>query len=160
MNNSSYLCIMQTLNLPQTELKLQQRDDALYVFDVLRRRYVRLTPEEWVRQHFVHFLVQYKGFPQELLANEVSLSLNKTTKRCDTVLYGRHAEPMMIVEYKAPHIQLSQRTFDQICRYNIVLRVPYLIVSNGLQHYCCHIDLERQTYVFLHEIPDYKDINE
>ena len=85
----------------------------------------------------------------------MSLSLNQTAKRCDTVLYDQHAHPRMIVEYKAPHIQLSQRTFDQISRYNIVLRVPYLIVSNGMQHYCCRVDLERQTYQFLREIPDY-----
>lgn len=149
---------MEALNLPQTELKISQREGYSYVFDPLRRRYVRLTPEEWVRQHFVHFLIEHKGYPEGLLANEISLSLNQTTKRCDTVLYGQHAQPQMIIEYKAPHIQLSQRTFDQISRYNIVLRVPYLIVSNGLQHYCCHIDLERQAYQFLREIPDYKSL--
>ena len=149
---------MQALNLPPADLKLSQHEGQTVVFDPLRRRYIRLTPEEWVRQHFVHYLIQYKGYPQELLANEVSLSLNQTTKRCDTVLYGKHAQPVMIVEYKAPHIQLSQRPFDQICRYNIVLRVPYLIVSNGLQHYCCRVDLDHQTYQFLRDIPDYKEI--
>ncbi|MBQ7571173.1 MAG: type I restriction enzyme HsdR N-terminal domain-containing protein [Bacteroidaceae bacterium] len=146
---------MQALNLPPADLRLSQREGQTAVFDPLRRRYVRLTPEEWVRQHFVHYLIHHKGYPEGLLANEVSLSLNQTAKRCDTVLYDQHAHPRMIVEYKAPHIQLSQRTFDQISRYNIVLRVPYLIVSNGMQHYCCRVDLERQTYQFLREIPDY-----
>ena len=106
----------------------------------------------------MHFLIEHRGYPKELLANEVSLSLNSTTKRCDTVLYDREARPRMIVEYKAPHIQLSQRTFDQVSRYNIVLRVPYLIVSNGIQHYCCRIDYEHGTYQFLPEIPAYADL--
>ncbi|MBP1531666.1 MAG: type I restriction enzyme HsdR N-terminal domain-containing protein [Bacteroidaceae bacterium] len=149
---------MMTLNLPPAELKLVQREGQTQVFDILRRRYIKLTPEEWVRQHFVHFLIHHKGYPEGLLANEVSLSLNSTTKRCDTVLYDQTAQPRMIVEYKAPHIELSQRVFDQISRYNIVLRVPYLIVSNGLQHYCCRIDYERGRYEFLREIPQYDEL--
>ena len=149
---------MEMLNLPSAELKIKEEGGQKYVFDPLRRRHVRLTPEEWVRQHFVHFLIEHRGYPKELLANEVSLSLNSTTKRCDTVLYDREARPRMIVEYKAPHIQLSQRTFDQVSRYNIVLRVPYLIVSNGIQHYCCRIDYEHGTYQFLPEIPAYADL--
>ena len=146
---------MLALNLPQADLKLSQHDGQTYVFDTLRRRTVKLTPEEWVRQHFVHFLMEHKGYPMGLLANEVALSLNGTTKRCDTVLYDQHAHPLMIVEYKAPQIQLTQRVFDQISRYNIVMRVPYLIVSNGIKHYACHIDYERQAYEFLREIPEY-----
>lgn len=149
---------MITLNLPPADLKLSQRDGHTYVFDILRRRHIRVTPEEWVRQHFVHFLIEQKGYPGELLANEISLSLNSTTKRCDTVLYDAHARPHMIIEYKAPHISISQRVFDQISRYNIVLRVPYLIVSNGLQHYCCRIDYERKQYEFLREVPHYTEI--
>ncbi len=150
--------MMMTLNLPPAELKLVQREGQTQVFDILRRRYIKLTPEEWVRQHFVHFLIHHKGYPEGLLANEVSLSLNSTTKRCDTVLYDQTAQPRMIVEYKAPHIELSQRVFDQISRYNIVLRVPYLIVSNGLQHYCCRIDYEGGRYEFLREIPQYDEL--
>ena len=149
---------MQALNLPPADLKLSQREGQTYVFDVLRRRHVKLTPEEWVRQHFVHFLMHEKGYPQEMLANEVSLSLNATTKRCDTVLYDGHALPLMIVEYKAPHVSVTQRVFDQISRYNMVLRVPYLVVSNGLKHYCCRIDYERQQYEFLRDIPAYAEL--
>ena len=149
---------MQPLNLPPAPLRLQERNGHTTVFDPLRRRHIRLTPEEWVRQHFVHFLIAHKGYPQGLLANEVSLKLNGTTRRCDTVLYDLSAQPRMIVEYKAPTIQLSQRTFDQISRYNIVMRVPYLIVSNGLQHFCCRIDYERGTYEFLRQIPDYGEL--
>ncbi len=149
---------MQPLNLPPAPLRLQERNGQTTVFDPLRRRHIRLTPEEWVRQHFVHFLIAHKGYPQGLLANEVSLKLNGTTRRCDTVLYDLSAQPRMIVEYKAPTIQLSQRTFDQISRYNIVMRVPYLIVSNGLQHFSCRIDYEQGTYEFLRQIPDYGEL--
>lgn len=150
---------MTQLNLPPADLRLSQREGQTYVFDTLRRRHIRLTPEEWVRQHFVHFLINHKGYPQEMLANEVSLSLNSTTKRCDTVLYDTEAHPRMIIEYKAPHIALSQRVFDQISRYNIVLRVPYLIVSNGLEHYCCQVDYEAQTYQFLRDIPSFNQLS-
>lgn len=150
---------MLALNLPPADLKLSQREGQTYVFDTLRRRYIKLTPEEWVRQHFVHFLINHKGYPQEMLANEVSLSLNSTTKRCDTVLYDTETHPRMIIEYKAPHIALSQRVFDQISRYNIVLRVPYLIVSNGLEHYCCQVDYETQTYQFLRDIPSFNQLS-
>ena len=149
---------MMTLNLPPAELRLSQREGHTLVFDFLRRRYVRLTPEEWVRQHFVHYLVHHKGYPQESLANEVSLTLKTTSKRCDTVLYDKEARPLAIMEYKAPNILLSQKTFDQITRYNIVLRVPYLMVSNGLQHYCCRVDYDTNVCTFLPEIPDYTTI--
>jgi hypothetical protein len=119
---------------------------------------VALTPEEWVRQHFVHFLIEKKGYPQALIANEVSLSLNGTKKRCDSVLYNRNFTARMIIEYKAPHVAITQEVFEQISRYNIVLKVEYLIVSNGLNHYCCKIDYEHLTYTYLKEIPDYKDL--
>ena len=150
---------MLALNLPPANLKLSENDGQTYVFDTLRRRPIKLTPEEWVRQHFVHFLMEHKGYPMGLLANEVTLTLNGTTKRCDTVLYDQHARPQMIVEYKAPHIALTQRVFDQICRYNIVLHVPYLIVSNGIKHYACRVDYEQQAYEFLREIPSYESLN-
>ena len=146
------------LNLPPAELKIEEREGVPYVFDILRKRSIKLTPEEWVRQHFVHYLIEEKGFPQGLLANEVSLSLGSTTKRCDTVVYDLHALPQMIIEYKAPSISLSQKVFDQISRYNLVLRVPYLIVSNGLQHFCCLMNYSALNYRFLREIPRYEEL--
>ena len=146
------------LNLPPAELKIEEREGAPYVFDILRKRSIKLTPEEWVRQHFVRYLIEEKGFPQELLANEVSLSLGSTSKRCDTVLYDLQARPRMIVEYKAPSIPLSQKVFDQISRYNLALRVPYLVVSNGMQHFCCLMDYTKQTYQFLRDIPKYEEL--
>ena len=122
---------------------------------MIRRRYVALTPEEWVRQHFVHFLIVHKWYPSSLMANEVLLNLNGTKKRCDTVLYKRDLSARMIVEYKAPHIEITQAVFDQITRYNMVLKVDYLVVSNGMQHYCCRMDYDTQSYSFLSDIPDY-----
>ena len=149
---------MHSLNLPAFDTKIAVRDGKRLIFDVIRRRYVALTPEEWVRQHFVHFLIAYKGYPQTLMANEVQVQLNGTRKRCDTVLYRRDLSARMIVEYKAPDVQITQAVFDQITRYNMVLRVKYLIVTNGLQHYCCRIDYRTQTYTFLPSIPDYPSL--
>ena len=146
---------MFSLNLPDFQVKIAVTDGKKMIFDPLRRKYVALTPEEWVRQHFVHFLIQHKGYPSGLLANEVQLTLNGTRKRCDTVLYDRTRTPRMIIEYKAPTVPITRQVFDQITRYNIVLKVDYLIVSNGLEHYCCKVDYERFCCNFLKEIPDY-----
>ena len=163
IHNSQLFCTfkpMETLNLPPASLRLSERNGHPYVFDLLRRRHVRLTPEEWVRQHFVHFLVQQLQYPLALLANEVSLSLNGTSKRCDTVVYDREARPLVIVEYKAPDVQLTQRVFDQIARYNVVLRVPWLIVSNGMQHFCLRVDYEHNRCEFMAQIPSYEMLRE
>lgn len=146
------------LNLPAASLKLGSAAGHTTVLDPLRRRFVRLTPEEWVRQHFTSYLIHYKGYPAGLLGNEVSLTLNGTARRCDTVLYGLDRQPRMIIEYKAPTVPLTQKVFDQICRYNIVLRVEWLIVSNGLQHVVCHLDLKNGTYEFVPEVPQYETI--
>ena len=149
---------MYSLNLPVFDAKIAVRDGKRVIFDVIRRRYVALTPEEWVRQHFVHFLINHKGYPQALMANEVQVQLNGTRKRCDTVLYRRDLSARMIVEYKAPEIQITQTVFDQITRYNMVLKVDYLIVSNGLQHYCCRMDYVNGGYKFLPDVPAYNEL--
>ena len=149
---------MLSLNLPTFDAKIGVRDGKKVIFDVIRRRYVALTPEEWVRQHFVHFLIEHKGYPPTLLANEIQVTLNGTKKRCDTVLYRRNLTPQMIVEYKAPDVTITQAVFNQIMRYNMVLRVDYLVVSNGLQHYCCQMDYVRNTCRFLPDIPAYREL--
>ena len=146
---------MLSLNLPEFDVKITSKGEKRLIFDVVRNKFVALTPEEWVRQHFVHFLMEHKGYPHSLLANEILINLNGTYKRCDTVLYRRDLSPQMIIEYKAPHVEITQKVFDQISRYNRVLHVDYLIVSNGLSHYCCQMDYEHQTYRFLQDIPDY-----
>lgn len=147
---------MEKLNLPDAPLRTRQDGDRTQVFDPLRRRYVALTPEEWVRQHFVHFLVSVKGYPAGRIANEVPLKVGQMQKRCDTVIYGPQADPLMIVEYKQPSVAITQKVFDQTWRYNLPLHVPYIIVSNGMQHYCCHIDYEQGKVEFLKDVPAYK----
>ena len=149
---------MLSLNLPKIEVKITSNNGKYAIFDVLRRRYVALTPEEWVRQHFVHYLIHHKGYPQSLMANEVQVALNGTKKRCDTVLYQRDLSARMIIEYKAPDVEITQAVFDQITRYNIVLKVEYLIVSNGINHYCCRIDYSTLKYTFLPDIPAYDEL--
>ena len=149
---------MFSLNLPPFQPKIELREGKRFIFDILRRQYVALTPEEWVRQHFIHYLVEHKGYPQALMGNEVMLRLNGMNKRCDTVLYDRNLSAKMILEYKAPHVPVTQQVFDQIGRYNLVLRVDYLVVSNGLTHYCCKMDYERRSYTFLQGIPDYASL--
>lgn len=143
------------LNLPEYPLKVKKNGSRLSVFDRLRKRYVALTPEEWVRQHFVEYLIQAKHFTAALMANEVSLTQNGIKRRCDTLVADREGKPLVIVEYKAPEVEITQEVFDQIVRYNMVFRARYLMVSNGMVHYCCQIDYENNTYSFLRDIPDY-----
>jgi type I site-specific restriction endonuclease len=147
-----------SLNLPVYDVKITERGGKTYIFDLLRRKEVVLTPEEWIRQHFVNFLITVKNTPSQRIANEVSIHLNGTSKRCDSVIYNDFLEPVAIVEYKSPEISITEKVFNQIARYNYVLKVPYLIVSNGLAHYCCHIDYENMKYEFLRDIPPYEEI--
>ena len=149
---------MMQLNLPTYEYRLREQNGRQQIFDVLRRRYVALTPEEWVRQHFVHYLIEHKGYPKGLLANEVDLRVGEKHLRCDTVLYDKALHPKIIVEYKAPEIAITQKVFNQITVYNMLLHVDYLIVSNGMQHYCCQMDYEQNKYMFLSDIPSYDQV--
>lgn len=128
------------------------------IYDTLRRKYVKLTPEEWVRQHFVHMLVERKGYPGALMANEVALKVGEKLLRADTVLYDSRLRPRMIIEYKAPHVAITQAVFDQIATYNLLLRVDYLVVSNGLSHYCCRMNYEGRQYRYLQDIPLYAEL--
>jgi len=149
---------MESLNLPVAELRIVKRKGKDYVFDRLRKQFVRLTPEEFVRQQFVSFLIENKGYPLGRMANEVEIALGNLKKRCDTVLYNHYLQPLMIIEYKAPSIIINQKTFDQIARYNFTLQVPWIIVSNGIQHFCCCINKEKKEYVFINEIPEYEEV--
>ena len=146
------------LNLPAFDIRLQEVDGQTKIFDVLRRRYVSLTPEEWVRQHFVHYLINYKHYPTTLLANEVPLRIGEKQIRADSVLYDKSLHGRMIIEYKAPDVRLTQKVFDQISTYNLLLHVDYLVVSNGLQTYACRMDYVNQKYIFIREIPDYENL--
>ena len=147
---------MKELNLPAYDVKIRGTRERPEIFDFLRHRFVALTPEEWVRQHFTHWLTTEKGYPKGLLGNEVALRCGDKTLRCDSVVYNKQTRPLMIIEYNAPAVPLTQRVFSQISAYNLLLHVDYLVVSNGLQHFCCRMDYDRQTYHFLQAIPDYE----
>lgn len=149
---------MLDLNLPPFDINIKKTAGRPSVFDRLRRKFVALTPEEWVRQHFINYLITEKNYPSSLIANEAQINLNNLKKRCDSVVYDRELSPVMIIEYKAPDVEITQHVFDQIVRYNIVLKVKYLIVSNGLNHYCCRMDYETQSFEYLPEIPSYNNI--
>ena len=144
------------LNLPAYDVRLRKDvKGRVKIYDILRRRYVALTPEEWVRQHFVNYMIVEKKYPKSLMVNETQLMLGEKKLRCDSVVLGKDGKPCMIIEYKAPTIALTQKVFDQIGVYNMLLHVDYLIVSNGMQHICCKMNYEDNSYEFLKEIPEY-----
>jgi len=150
---------MQPLNLPTFQANIKKIDGMVKILDVLRQKFVALTPEEWVRQHFVHFLMEQKGYSKTLMANEVAVTLNGMSRRCDTVVYQQEGmKPRMIVEYKRPNVEITQKVFEQICRYNMVLEVEWLVVSNGMKHYCCKVDIKNGGYAFVKDIPSYEEI--
>lgn len=150
---------MVQLNLPAFAPSLRRTDKGqIQIFDPLRSKYVALTPEEWVRQHFVNFLAEHRAYPAALMANEVGLRHNGCARRCDTIVYDRHARPAAIVEYKAPEVEITERVFDQIARYNMVLGVGVLMVSNGLRHFCCRVDAASRRYAFMRDIPTYDSL--
>lgn len=146
------------LNLPSFDIKLRGQQERPQVFDPLRRRWVALTPEEWVRQHFVNWLTACLGYPAQLMTNEVRLSIGQKELRADSVLYDRQLRPRMIIEYKAPSVAVTQRVFDQIVAYNMQLHAEYLVVSNGLSHYCCKRSDDGKKYLFLDTVPYYENL--
>lgn len=146
---------MRTLNLPPYSYNINHKNE---IFDRVRKKFVALTPEEWVRQHLINYLITEKQFPASLLAVEKSLKLNHLIKRADIVVYSKNGRALLLVECKAPEVKISQTTFEQIARYNMVYEVNYLLVSNGLEHYCAHVDFAHQKVDFLREIPDYDQL--
>lgn len=146
------------LSIPYADLKIARDEKGnLKIFDILRNKYIALTPEEFVRQNFVNWLISHHHYPKSLMANEMEINLNNTKKRCDTVVFDRECRPLMIVEYKAPDVSITQDTFDQIVRYNRELKAKYLVVTNGVKIYCCLIDYNRDSYHFIRLIPDYNE---
>lgn len=143
------------LNLPNYKFKLKSSENKTLIFDNLRKKYFVLTPEEWVRQHFVQFLIDEKKYPVSLIAIEKQLTINNRKKRTDILVFNTDGNADIIVECKAPQIKITQATFDQIARYNLKLKANYLIVTNGLDHFYCKMDFEKETYIFLKEIPTY-----
>lgn len=148
---------MYKLNLPDYSHQLKIDVNNNKIFDYQRKKYVALTPEEWVRQNIICHLINL-GFPNGLIAVEQPITYNSMNKRCDIVVYNSHAYPKIIIECKAPHVKISQKTFDQIATYNLKLHVDYLIVTNGINHYCCKIDITNGNVEFLQDFPSYNMI--
>jgi len=150
---------MRKLNLPEYDFRYRQEGGSQYVFDINRKRYVMLTPEEEVRQRFARFLVEEKEYPQALMMTEYALKLNQMTRRCDILVHKPAGHPAVLIECKAPEVKIRQSTFDQVARYNLVFKVKYLMVTNGLKHYCCYLDFETKKVEFLKDIPTYSELS-
>ncbi len=147
--------VMQQLNLPFYEFRIKEENNRPRIFDPVRKRFVSLTPEEWVRQNFLRYLVEEKGYPLPLTAIEKQIALHGKNFRFDLVVYKRDGQPLLIAEFKAPDVKISQEVFDQVVRYNRVLKVKRVVVSNGLQHFVCEIDYRFNRYTYLQEVPEY-----
>jgi len=148
---------MKALNLPTYSFKLKSEEGRNFIFDELRRKYVILTPEEWVRQHFIRYLVDHRSYPAMLIEVEKQFTHNRLTRRADILVNNRMAEPVMLVECKAPVVKISQQTFTQAALYNLKFRLPYLVLTNGMKHYACRFD-QGGNYSFLEGIPDYDEL--
>ena len=149
---------MQKLNLPEYTFRIKNENGKEFVFDELRKKFVRLSPEEWVRQNFIRFLVEEKHYRHSLMAVETLVNVNNNPLRADLVVFGKNGQPILAAEFKAPSVKISQDTFNQLVRYNMKLKVDFLIVSNGLSHFCCQIDYTHNSYQFLQEIPAFEEI--
>lgn len=148
--------MLENLNFPAYSFRLKSSENKTLIFDVLRKKFIQLTPEEWVRQHCVRFLIEEKNFPKTLLNVEKQIKVNKTVKRYDLIAFKPNGNIQLIVECKAPSVKITQETFDQIARYNLTLQADFLMVTNGKEHYFCQMDYQKERYNFLSDIPKYK----
>ena len=146
---------MKQLQFPTYSFRFKNSENKVAIFDEIRKKFIIITPEEWVRQHVVQFLLQEKKYPKSLINVEKLLKINDLNKRYDVVVFNPDGSIFILVECKAPEIKISQHTFDQIARYNMTLKSEYLMVTNGLNHYFCKMDYEKEQYDFLSELPDY-----
>lgn len=142
------------LNLPSYPFKIIEKEGKYFIFDTLRKKELVLTPEEWVRQHFLQYLIQEKKYSKNHISLEKGLSLNDLKKRTDILVFDAEFNPIILVECKAPSVKITQDVFDQAARYNMVYKVKYLVVTNGLEHFYCGMDYEKGTYVFLEQLPE------
>ncbi|WP_396158819.1 type I restriction enzyme HsdR N-terminal domain-containing protein [Flavobacterium sp.] len=148
---------MQQLNFPSYNFRFKNSENKVSIFDDIRKKFIILTPEEWVRQHTVQFLLQEKKYPKSYINVEKLIKINDINKRYDAVVFHPNGELFLLIECKAPDIKITQNTFDQIARYNLKLKAQYLMVTNGLNHYFCQMDFEKEQYVFLNELPAFSN---
>ncbi len=147
---------MQKLNFPTYSFRFKNSENKVAIFDEIRKKFIILTPEEWVRQHVVQYLLQDKNYPKSYINVEKLIKVNDLSKRYDVIVYQPTGEIYLLIECKAPEVTITQHTFDQIARYNLVLNAKYLMVSNGLNHYFCQMDFEKEQYNFLRELPEFE----
>ena len=145
------------MNFPVYSFRFKNSENKVSIFDEIRKKFILLTPEEWVRQHVIQFLLQDKKYPKSYINVEKLIKINDLSKRYDGVVFQPNGEIFLLIECKAPEVPISQQTFDQIARYNLVLKAKYLMVTNGLNHYFCQMDFENEKYVFLKELPEYSN---
>lgn len=150
--------MFKTLNFPESELKIYQSENNYSVFDVFRKKNVRLTPEEWVRQQFLHYLVKHFQYSVSLIAVEITVMLNGISKRSDAVVFNNCKEPKILLEFKSYNVKITQSSIDQAMRYNITLKVPYLIITNGLQLFIIHYNSKDDKYMLLNDIPNINEL--
>lgn len=148
---------MQKLNLPEYNFRIKTEGEKTQIFDGIRKKFVVLTPEEWVRQNFIEYLKREKNYPETLMAVEKQIAVNGMQRRFDLLVYTRNGQPLLIAEFKAPEIKITQEVFDQVVRYNMALRVEKVIVSNGLQHFACEINYIKNSFSYLPEIPAFPE---
>ena len=151
---------MQKLNFPTYSFRFKNSKNKVAIFDEIRKKFIILTPEEWVRQHVIRYLIEEKNFPKSYINVEKLIKVNDLSKRYDIVVYQPNGELFLLVECKAPEVKITQQTFDQIARYNLVLNAKYLMVTNGLNHYFCQMDFENEKYIFLQELPQFESHNQ
>ena len=151
---------MQQLNFSNYSFRFKNSENKVLIFDEIRKKFIILTPEEWVRQHVIHYLLNELNYPKSLINVEKLIKINDLSKRYDVVLFKSTGEILVLIECKAPSITNSQATFDQIARYNLVLNAQFLMVTNGLNHYFCQMDFENEKYLFLKNLPTYNNIIE
>jgi hypothetical protein len=144
---------MTPLNLPKYKFKLKEEDNKVFIFDSIRKKYLQLTPEEWVRQNFIQFLIEEKGYPKSMFSIEKGIKVSSTQKRVDIAIFNKDRQIEILVECKAPEVKITQKAFDQIARYNLTLNAKFLIVTNGLSHFYALMDHENKKYIFLRELP-------
>ena len=144
---------MTPLNLPKYKFKLKEEDNKVFIFDSIRKKYLQLTPEEWVRQNFIQFLIEEKGYPKSMFSIEKGIKVSNTQKRVDIAIFNKDRQIEILVECKAPEVKITQKAFDQIARYNLTLNAKFLIVTNGLSHFYALMDHENKKYIFLRELP-------
>lgn len=153
-----YFCLVDNLNLPAYSYRIEQRRGKLAIFDPIRKKFIILTPEEWVRQHFINYMISQLGYPASLIRVESGTQYNQRAKRTDVLVYDQHLKPLVLVECKAAHVPINQATFDQASVYNKTLKARVVICTNGMVHYACRYDEASGTVTFLDKIPPYSDL--